>query len=50
MTPPAFATSPETVAGAILDGLRAKTQVVWVPGILGQLMRLPGSVIRRITG
>nr|WP_062337683.1 SDR family NAD(P)-dependent oxidoreductase [Herbidospora sakaeratensis] len=50
VTPPAIATSPETVAGAVLDGLRAKSEIVWVPGILGQLTRLPGSVVRRITG
>ena len=52
LDPAPFATTPERVADAIVDGLRRGREVVWVPPILQPVMNvlrlLPSTVYRRL--
>ncbi|WP_254811861.1 decaprenylphospho-beta-D-erythro-pentofuranosid-2-ulose 2-reductase [Streptomyces cavourensis] len=47
-----FATTPEAVAGAIVTGLRRRSETVWVPGslrvVMSALRHVPRSVFRRL--
>lgn len=47
-----FATGPEAVADAVVDGLRHGREIVWVPGLLRYVMsgvrHLPRPVFRRL--
>lgn len=49
---PPFTTTPDAVADAIVDGLRAGKQMIWVPSILRAVMavarHLPRAVFRRL--
>jgi decaprenylphospho-beta-D-erythro-pentofuranosid-2-ulose 2-reductase len=49
---PPFATTPEAVADAILDGLRRGADTIWVPGglrlVMSVLRHLPRGVFRRL--
>lgn len=50
-TPP-MATTPETVADAIVEGVRKDRQIVWVPGklryVMSVLRHLPRPIFRRL--
>ena len=52
MEPPPFSTQPEAVATAIVDALRRRTPMVWVPGTLRAVMavarHLPRPIFRRL--
>jgi decaprenylphospho-beta-D-erythro-pentofuranosid-2-ulose 2-reductase len=52
MAPPPFSTTADEVADAIVDGLRRRTPVVWVPSMLRYVMmaarHLPRPVFRRL--
>ena len=52
MTPAPFSSTPEQVADAVIDGLRAGREVVWVPPVLKLVMAamrlLPAPVFRRL--
>jgi decaprenylphospho-beta-D-erythro-pentofuranosid-2-ulose 2-reductase len=52
MQPAPFATDADTVAGAIVDGLRKGKEIVWVPGVLRWVMavlrHVPRPVFRRL--
>lgn len=52
LKPAPFATTPEKVAEATVNGLRAKRRVVWVPGslryVFSVLRHMPASVWRRL--
>ena len=45
-------TTPEEVAGAIVTGLRRRSETVWVPGslrvVMSALRHLPRGVFRRL--
>ncbi|UQA35952.1 decaprenylphospho-beta-D-erythro-pentofuranosid-2-ulose 2-reductase [Streptomyces sp. HNA39] len=47
-----FATTPEAVAGAIVTGLRRRSETVWVPGslrvVMSALRHVPRPVFRRL--
>jgi decaprenylphospho-beta-D-erythro-pentofuranosid-2-ulose 2-reductase len=47
-----FATTPEAVADATIDGLRKGRRTVWVPGVLryvfSLLRHVPGPIFRRL--
>jgi len=52
MKPVPFSTTPEVVADAIVDGIRTRKEVVYVPGVLRFVMlvlrNLPRAVFRRL--
>ena len=52
LAPPPFSTQPEAVAAAIVDALRRRTPMVWVPGTLRAVMavarHLPRPIFRRL--
>jgi decaprenylphospho-beta-D-erythro-pentofuranosid-2-ulose 2-reductase len=54
MDPAPFATTPEKVAEAIVDGVRSGAHTVWAPGILRYVMavlrHVPRPLFRRIPG
>ncbi len=47
-----FATTPEAVAGAIVTGLRRRSETVWVPGslrvVMSALRHVPRPLFRRL--
>jgi len=52
MKPVPFSTTPDVVAEAIVDGIRTRKEVVYVPGVLRFVMlvlrNLPRAVFRRL--